>query len=183
MKQPLILSLIIVFCFVSLSAINVEQNQQLPVDQNTGLITYQDVVQTEGNKDELWNRLIGWVNTHYVNPTDATRVRNRENGLVEIVHRFRIFNEGEDGIQNDAGIILYTLKIELREGRYRYTLNNFTLRQAARFPVERWLDKSDRAYNPLWDEYLKQVDAFAISLIDSLVAGMTPEEVITEEEW
>jgi hypothetical protein len=69
-------------------------------------------------------------------------------------------------------MILYSLKLELRDGRYRYTMSDFTLRQASRFPVEGWLDKSDRAYNPNWDIYLGQVDEFALSLVESLVEAM-----------
>jgi hypothetical protein len=68
------------------------KNTALPVDEVTGLITYQDVVETTGNKLELFNRAIGWVNSFYVNPTDATKVRNPESGIIEIVHRFKITN-------------------------------------------------------------------------------------------
>lgn len=177
--QLVCLSLIFVKAFPQ----NVEQNTNIPVDENTGLITYQDVVQTAGDKNELYIRAIGWVNTFYVNPSDATKVRNPESGIIDILHRFRLTYQDDDGVQRDAGMVNYTLLLELREGRYRYTLTNFTLRQASRFPVERWLDKTDRAYNTSWDDYLNQVDAFAKSLIGSLKTGMEPEEVIKEEEW
>lgn len=169
--------------FVNLFSQIVEHNNLVPVDESTGLITYQDVVQTEGNKDVLYNRAIGWVNSFYINPADATKVRNPESGIIEIAHRFKITSMDESGVETDAGMILYALKLELRDGRFRYTMNNFVLRQTSRFPVERWLDKSDRAYNPSWEEYLKQIDAFARGLINNLVETMKPEVEVKEEVW
>lgn len=169
--------------FVNLFSQNVEQKPGFPVDEVTGLITYQDVVQTSGNSQELYYRAMVWVNSFYVNPTDATRVRNPESGIIEIVHRFKITNELESGIQADAGTILYSLKLEMRDNRYRYTMTDFTLRQASRFPVERWLDKSDRTYNTNWDHYLEQVDAFANSLIESLMDAMKLVEKEEDDEW
>jgi hypothetical protein len=171
------------FTFVNLYSQIIEQTSKVPVDEVTGLITYQDVVHTEGSKQELFNRVVGWVNQFYVNPTEATKVRSPESGIIEILHRFKITNEVDNGVQVDAGVILYSLKIELRDGRFRYTMNNFVLRQASRFPVERWLDKNDQAYDPGWEDYLNQIDVFASSLVESLKAAMQPEEIIKEEEW
>lgn len=182
-KYSIIALLALPLCFVNVYSQNVEQKSGLPVDEVTGLITYQDVVETTGNKLDLFNRAIGWVNSFYVNPTDATKVRNPESGIIEIVHRFKITNELESGVQADAGLILYSLKLELRDGRYRYTMSDFTLRQASRFPVERWLDKSDQAYNPNWDSYLGQVDGFALSLVENLVEAMKFVEETGEDEW
>lgn len=176
-------SLMFLICFVNLFSQNIEQTGLVPVDESTGLITYQDVVQTEGNRDALYNRAIAWVNSFYTNPADATKVRNPESGIIEIAHRFKITTMHESGVETDAGMILYALKLELRDGRFRYTMNNFVLRQTSRFPVERWLDKSDRAYNPSWDEYLKQIDSFARGLINNLVEAMKPEVKAKEDEW
>lgn len=67
--------------FVNHYAQNVEQKSRIPVDESTGLITYQDVVQTTGNKLELFNRAVGWVNLYYVKPTEATKVRSPESGI------------------------------------------------------------------------------------------------------
>jgi hypothetical protein len=173
----------LIIMFVNVFPQNIEQRTNIPVDESTGLITYQDVVQTEGNRLELFSRAIAWVNSFYVNPTEATKVRNPESGILEILHRFKIYYENEDGVQMDAGMISYSLRIELREDRYRYTMNNFTLRQASRFPAERWLDKTDQAYHPNWDLYLGQLDDFAKQLLEDLKNSMEPEQIIKEEEW
>lgn len=153
-----------------------------PVDKDTQLITYQEVVQEPGTPDELYIRCIEWINTQYKNPADVCKVRNRESAVIEILHRFELINTEGDAKLN-AGIVNYNLKLEFKPGRYRYTITDLTLRQSSRFPVERWFDKSDKMYSPLWDDYLKQLDTQIKSLIESLKAGMAPVVVKPEEKW
>lgn len=155
---------------------------QYPIDKDTQLITYQEVVTQAGTADELYIRAIEWINTQYKNPADVCRVRNRESGVIEILHRFEIINDEADN-KLIAGIVNYTLKIEFKPGRYRYTLSDLTLRQSTRFPVEKWMDKTDKMYSPLWDSYLNQVNRQSLELVESLKAGMQPPVVKEEEKW
>lgn len=155
---------------------------QYPIDKDTQLITYQEVVTQAGTADELYIRAIEWINTQYKNPADVCRIRNRESGVIEILHRFEIINDEENN-KLIAGIVNYTLKIEFKPGRYRYTLSDLTLRQSTRFPVEKWMDKTDKMYSPLWDSYLKQVNRQTLELLESLKAGMQPPVVKEEEKW
>lgn len=158
------------------------QEASLPVDPETKLITYKEVVQQEGNKLDLFNRAIEWINKTYKNPADVTKVRNPETGLVELIHRIELTYD-EKGVTRSGGIVDYTLKLEMREGRYRYTITNFNLKQASRVPIEKWMDKSDRAYVPAWDLYLQQVDSFTKELIISLKQGMQPPVQKKEDTW
>lgn len=153
-----------------------------PVDPETGLLTYQEVVQQNGTQDELYIRGIEWLNSHYKNPADVCKVRNRESGVIELLHRIEVFNT-QDGANVLAGMVNYVLKIEFKAGRYRYTLTNLTFRQASRFPVERWLNKADPLYSPVWDSYIRQVDTKAKEVVNSLKEGMQPEVVKPEEKW
>jgi hypothetical protein len=159
-----------------------EAGSAMPVDKDTQLFTFQEVVSMEGTADELYIRCIEWINTRYKNPADACRVRNRESAYIEIAHRFEIYNQAE-GTRVNAGIVNYVLKIEFKPGRYRYTLTDLVLRQSSRYPIERWMDKSDSMYSPLYDSYLQQVNTQALELIDSLKAGMQPPVVKQEERW
>ena len=47
----------------------------MPVDPDTKLITYKEVVTVTGTPAELFNRAIEWINKQYKNPADATKVR------------------------------------------------------------------------------------------------------------
>ncbi|MFO7614668.1 MAG: DUF4468 domain-containing protein [Bacteroidales bacterium] len=179
------LNLFVVFLFLSLSSFAQNTGSiTLLVDPATGLITYQEVVEEKGSKDELFNRCSSWLHTFYANPWEATKVRDQATGLIRIQHQFRIYDYDEDGNRNEAGMILYTAKIEFKEDRYRYTIDNFLLRQVSRYPVEKWLDKSQPGYDEKWQQYLDQINAFVTDeLIRSLKENMKPEEVIIEEEW
>ena len=168
-------------CFVGAGAQEIE-TMALPVDKDTQQISYQDVISMSGTADELYIRAIEWVNTQYKNPADACRIRNRESGVIEITHRFEILND-VDGTKIIAGIVNYSLKLEFKPGRYRYNLSDLILKQSTRFPIERWMDKEEQMYSPLWESYLKQVNEQATELINSLKAGMEPPIIIQEEKW
>ena len=86
------------------------------------------------------------------------------------------------GIKRDGGLILYQIKMEFKENKYRYTLTDFNLKGTSRFPIEKWMNKTDPAYNPNWDSYLYQVDTTMQRLISSLKEKMKPT-VVKKDEW
>lgn len=155
----------------------------VPIDEETQLITFREVIEEEGStKEELFNRCINWLNNYYANPVAVTKIRDFASGKIEGRHQFRITYE-EEGYEQNAGMILYTFVIEFKDGRYRYTLTDFLLRQASRYPIEKWLDKSDPAYNDQWNSYIRQVREFTKEWKASLEASMQPEPEVVEEEW
>ncbi len=154
----------------------------LPIDPDTKMATYQEVVQEKGTADELYIKGIEWINSFYKNPADVTRVRNRESGVIELLHRFEIYNMDGD-VKVQAGFVNYSLKIEFKPGRYRYTIDDINFRQATKFPVEKWLNKDDPFYSPQWDSYIQQIDVAIKEVIASLKKGMAPVELKPEEKW
>ncbi|MBN1337948.1 MAG: DUF4468 domain-containing protein [Bacteroidales bacterium] len=174
-------------CFSALLFAGVSFAQEplpaLPVDEKTGLITYREVVEIEGAKSDLFNWAVYWINEYYKNPADVTKVRDAETGEIKGVHRLKIRNTAEDGSQTDAGLVQYNFAIELKDNRYRCTLNEFVLRQSSKIPVEKWMNREDPQYNPLWDQYLAQIDEFATSWIQALKEGMKPPAEDNDDDW
>jgi len=154
-------------------------NSKYPVDEETGLITYKEVVQEEGNKEDYFNRAIGWINEFYKNPVDVTKVRDPQSGIIKGLHRFKIKDTNEEGLQTDAGVVQYRFLLEFKEGRYRYTLTEFVLRQSSKIPTEKWLDEN----NPQSKSYLKQLDKFVQTWIISLKEGMKPKVEKNDDDW
>ena len=70
----------------------------------------------------------------------------------------------------------------MKDNKYRYTLTDFNLKGASRFPIEKWMNKSDPAYNQNWDSYLYQVDTTMQRLVTTLKEKMQPT-VIKKDEW
>lgn len=161
------------------SYISSAQEAVIPVDDETGLITYQEVVTEEGDKEVFFNRAISWINEYYSNPVDVTKTRNPETGIIKGLHRIRLKKTDADGVQMDAGTVQYRFSLEFKEGRYRYTLNEFVLRQASKIPAEKWLNKTD----PQSKSYLQQIDDFAQSWVSGLKAGMKPEVQKSDDDW
>jgi hypothetical protein len=155
------------------------QGSSFPIDDESGLIMYREVVEEEGDKDLFFKRAVGWLNGFYANPVNVTKTRDPQTGLIKGLHRFKLKSTAEDGTQVDAGTMQYEFTLEFKEGRYRYTLTEFVLRQASRQPAEKWLNKTD----PQSKNFLKQLDDFAQSWIASLKESMKPEPEKVEEEW
>lgn len=156
----------------------------IPVDETTGMITYKEVVNEPGSQDTLFNRCSSWLHTFYSNPWEAAKVRDQSTGIIKIQHQFFIYDYDESGNKKEAGLIMYNAKIEFKENRYRYVIDNFILKQAARYPVEKWLKTEAPDYDVKWAGYLKQIDSFVRDqLIKSLKEKMKPGPVIKKDEW
>ena len=154
----------------------------VPVDPETKLISYKEVVLVPGKPEVLFNRAIEWVNAQYKNPINATKTRNPATGVIEILHKFEI-TRIQKGTRRPAGIINYYMKIEFKDNRYRYTITNFNLEDVSKQPVEKWLKPADKENQALWDDYLKQVDDTAQKLISSLKLAMLPPVPPKKDEW
>jgi hypothetical protein len=172
-------------CFFTKAAYTQEDiRNKLNIDPNTHLITYQEVVEEPGSKEKLFNRCIEWLNYFYKNPVAVTRERDMTNGVIRGQHQFPITYIDDQGVKKVAGDILYDFKIELKPDRFRYTVDNFVLKSASRFPVEKWLNKDDPNYDPRWDQYLSQIDDYVRNeWVKSLKEKMKPVVKVEEKSW
>lgn len=160
-----------------------EGTDAIPIDPNTGLITFQEVVEESGTQKELFNRASEWLHHYFLQPVYVTQVRDAASGVIKGKHQFEIFYYEKD-VKKIAGIVKYYFKIECKDGRYRYTLDNFVLTQQSKYPCERWLNTAHRDYNDQWLLYLEQLQVYAIDdFAASLKEYMVPKVKVEEEEW
>ena len=181
MKMKISISTIVFLLGFTVAAQNT--SSKLPINPETNKIEFQEVVDQDGTKDELFNRSIYWLNDFYKDPVRVTSLRDIETGKIVGQHRFRIYYTDKDGNKIAAGMIGYDFMIELKQDRYRYTLNNFLLKSATRQPVEKWLNKNDPAYDVRWNEYLDQIEEFVKNWSNSLKEKMKPEAEKAPDEW
>ncbi len=159
------------------------QKANVPVNDDTGLITWQAVVEENGEPLALYNRCIEWINSQYKNSQEVTKVSKPEEGLIVINHGIRLYDTLDDGVIVVSNTVVnYVLRLEFKENRYRYTFTDFTMKAMSRYPLERWLDEKDPTWSPKWNGYLIQVDAEVSRLIKSLKKGMK-EKVVKPDEW
>jgi hypothetical protein len=155
---------------------------QIPIDPDTKLITYREVVSQEGSRENLFDRGMAWMRYYYPSPNSVANVMDKANGKIEGIGRLRVYYFDKDSNRRDGGIITYALKLEFKDNRYRYTLNDFNVKAVSRFPCERWLNKNDPQYVPQDDSYIFQVDTIMLRLIRTLKEEMKPK-VIKKDEW
>jgi hypothetical protein len=159
------------------------QPYNLPVDPDSKKIMYREVVDQEGKPAYLYDKAIEWFGYYYLNAQSVYTVQNKENGKIEGLGRMKIYYTDEaSGVKRDGGVIVYQIKMELKDNKYRYTLTDFNLKVASRFPIEKWMNKTDPAYNSNWDSYLYQVDTTMQRLISTMKEKMKPT-VIKKDEW
>lgn len=155
---------------------------QLPIDKETKLVTYQEVVQETGTPQELYDRAVEWAKKEYTNTNEVFKVQDREQGLLEMRSSVRIYSKTKDGKPFFKNIVYYRFKIECRENRYRFTITEFNERVTAAAPIEVWFDTNNPNWQPSHFEYLKQIDQQVKDLIISMKKGMMPK-VEKVDEW
>lgn len=155
---------------------------EMPIDENTKLVTYRKVVQQTGNSEVLYERALKWANTYYSNPTIVITKADKNNKVIECVSNIKISSLAKDGkTWTAAGFVYYTLSIEAKDNRYRYTITDIHKRESARFPIEKWLDNSRPEWSAVRYDHLHQIDEAVRKLMEDLEKGMEPEKVIIDE--
>ena len=180
------LSLVLMLGSGNLTLFAQQQNPaapNIPIDSGTGKIMYRDVVGQTGTPAYLYDKAIEWFGYYYLNAAAVFTVQDKVNAKVEGIGRMRVYYLDEKaGVKREGGLITYQIKMEFKENKYRYTLTDFNLKTASRFPLEKWLNKNDPAYNTNWDIYLYQVDTTMQRLVSTMKEKMKPA-VIKKDVW
>jgi hypothetical protein len=159
---------------------------QLPMDNVTNKITFEEVVDVPGKTaDELYRRMLAWFKTYYKNPGEVIRENDSIRMSVSGKPRFRITNPpDEEGTKTDGGIVQYTITIAAKDGRFKYTLTDFNWKGMSYYPIEKWYDTALPSYTPAMNEYLRQTDTYARSTVADLTNSITNEkQVKNKDDW
>lgn len=154
----------------------------MPIDENTKLVSYREVVQMAGSSEVLYERALAWANKYYKNPMAVIRKKDKSSGIIECVSNIPIYTLAKDGTTRvNAGYVYYTLTIEARENRYRYTITDIHKREQAQFPIEKWLDNTRPEWTVVRYDHLHQIDEAVRKLMEDIEEGMVPEKVVIDE--
>lgn len=157
----------------------------MPIDEKTGLFTYVKVQEIPGSTAAtLYLRGLAWAMKYYKNPVDVIRQRDSISNTIVCKARFRISNPPDKkGIATDAGMVMYTLKIQCKDGRYRYELSEINWKQTSYFPAERWMDTNSALYRDEYACYLQQTEEETKKIIGNLEKAMQEKEAARSEDW
>lgn len=164
---------------------NKVQIPEMPMDDESGLITYSNNATVDGvSAADLYDRAFSWVKGHYKNYAEKLRVQDKENGRMEIFGRFPIFAHDKKGniTTSRVGLIQYTLGIDFKEGKYRYNLSKFNLKSGSYVAAEKWLDASDE--NAANNAYkLIDLDAHILQTLAGLDKAMKTAPKGGDDDW
>lgn len=155
----------------------------LHYDAESDAILYQDVVEAEGSPTELFYRSITWMNEHWDNARGMIKKQDKMNGLLEAHVRFDIKKVNEKGVPQKLGRLVYVLRLEFKDGRYRYTITDFNLLKKSIYPLNRWMDPENQYYDQRNEEILRIIAQEIEHVIESMKKGMEKEEEKTNDDW
>lgn len=158
---------------------------EMPIDGDSKLITYTEVVDVPGtSKSELYDRLLSWFNTFYKNPADVIREKDAENGRITGKARFKITNAPDKtGLKTDAGLVMYTITVNTKDSKFKYSISEINWKQPSYYPIERWTDKTSQMYSKNFDYYLFATDEYLRDTIGKLIETMKTAPKKKADDW
>ena len=160
------------------------QIPEFPIDESNGLITYSDVVEAAGSKNELYKKALKWFNTFYKNPANVIKSKDETDSKINGKPKFRIYiDDPKAGVKSNAGTVLYNIDVQCKDGRFKYDISKFIWVKSSPFPIEKWIEETNKKYNHAYASYLLQTDEYIRNLIDNLIKFMTAAEEPKPTDW
>lgn len=155
-----------------------------PLDEETGLISFSDVVEVEGvAKDDLYELALSWINTYYKSSSTVMQVKDKTNGILEGKHSFYVMRE-VNGAQVKGDLIKYMFNIRVRDGRYKYTITKINVQKTAYYGIEEWIKDENKISDSEIQSFLEQIHIFFTeTYIPSMTEGIQPKVEKKEEDW
>ena len=192
MRNLVIFSLLISFSGISsLSYAQKNKNDSLfkevsmPVDDVSKLITYKKVVSVNDiKKDSLYKKGLSWFFSYYKNPRGVIKSQNPADGKIIGRPQFKILNPPDkNGTESMNGIIYYTITTSYKDGKCKIEIADINLEQASKFPIEKWLDKSQKTYTTAYNYFLKQINDYMKKTVKSFEDAMTAVPISKNDGW
>jgi hypothetical protein len=118
MKNPF-LHFIILVLFVSISIKIVAQEVVLPHNQETGLIEFTGLVKVDSSLTQqiLYTKAKEWFANSFKSAKDVIQMDDKVAGI--------IVGKGNFSESKTCGIVNFTMKVQVKDGRYKYWVSNF----------------------------------------------------------
>lgn len=111
--------------FILLFQLNsiIAQEIIFPIDENTGKIVFSEVVQVDGkSKNDLYFSARKWFVNSFKSSQNVIQLDDKDEGL--IVGKANLDVRLSSKHRQNAGHVSFTVKIEFKDGRYRYNFTN-----------------------------------------------------------
>lgn len=175
------LVLIILIAISSTSAFSQSETSVFPLNPDTGEIYYSEAINVEGkSKDDLFVYASSWFADTFVSAQDVVQFSDKDKGVII----------GKGNFDVKKGVVKFTTKISVKEGRYKYELYDFIykinpggiqthgdLKQEK--PGGGISSMGEGAWNKEKERAIIKINEF----ISSLNNGMSSSKVLTNDNW
>ncbi len=147
-----------------------------------GKAEYGEVVTIEGaSTADLYARLNTWYTSYYKNPTAVIKTKE-ENKKIAGQHGVDIFNYVK-GKKIRKGLVKYNISVSVKDGKYKFTINDIFMVSQPKTYVHQWLNTDDKMHTTN-QQYVGQVNTFMEGLIVNLKATMAkPLPAAASDDW
>lgn len=163
------------------------------------VFTFTDVVKIDSiSKNELYNRAKLWFATTFNSSKDVLQIEDKDSGQLVGNSLFKYSPTVFNASARTVGNIKFTIKIFVKDGRYKYEFTNF-IHESNSYSAYGGLDfgliTTDKTCpNPkknmlsgwndkVWLDIKNQIEINIIPLIESLKKGMLVQSETVKSDW
>src|SRR6185437_7867015 len=117
--------------------------QDFPIDPTTKKIAFVGVVPAEGmTRSALFDRALVVLHRMYKEADTKISVKDKDNGVIVVKGFTQLMEKLKSGVMNpNPQLVLYTLTISFKDGKYRYEFTDFVQNRAgAPNNLEEWIE-------------------------------------------
>lgn len=186
MKTPTFLLCFVLFLFVPFTGMG--QEIVLPLNSETNLIEYSELVQIDSTTTQkaLYSRAKEWVAIAFKSAKDVIQMDDSENGIMILKGIIPI----SGGMYLADGKVDFTMKIQLKNGRYKYWITNFSHSSYKPGYSGGALENTKPACGSMsmmkkgWNQVKESTDKYAQNIVQNLKSFMTKQSIDKKvENW
>ena len=164
--------IVLLCCLLACGRPAAGQVSPLPVDSLTHKVTYQGVVQVPGaSQAELYSRAREWFAATFGSSKTVLEMDDRVSG--KLIGRAYAQFDFSSGFGAPLPWAMWrTIKVEMKEGRYRYTITDFMLGHSINYPNVAMPTKSIEAWFAGVETSKKPLGKMAARMRDSVIDGI-----------
>lgn len=158
----------------------------LPLNSETNLIEYTELVQVDSTttQKELYSRAKEWVAIAFKSAKDVIQMDDSENGIMILKGIIPI----SGGMYLADGKVDFTMKIQLKNGRYKYWITNFNHSSYKSGYSGGALENTKPACGSMfmmkkgWNQVKERTDEYAHAIAQNLKNFMAKQSIDKKEE-
>lgn len=174
------LVLFISLALLSTSTFSQTENTIFNLHPKTGEIYYSEVIKVESkSKDNLFINANSWFTDTFISSKDVVQYSDKDKGV--------IIGKGTFDAKN--GVVNFTAKINVKEGKYRYELYSFKYVPSGKIKTHGDLrkEKPGGGMSAMWRSHWRKARTQTMNNINNLIlslnAGMKNSTTLANDDW